>query len=334
MEKFFVYIDDSGSPGQAPANKFLVPDTKIWAGVILSLEDKEFIDTIIESAKIKLQEKLQFSEFHFTDIYSGRNDFKGVDSQLRLEIFELFVELYNKIKPYIVVTCAGRGTLENSGFSERYISTKVDSFNYSNPSDYSLHTLILIINEYFEENYKEDNIEVEVIIDEGRQNVNTTQKLTSISGCCKELNYKSSKDVYGLQFIDFIAFYINRTQNNYSKERTNFDNEFMKIVGNLQLNSNLKMFTVSDLDKLDKDTVESFLATQEGASIESIQYIEELSSCISRIRDCVLKKSSDFDKREVLDDIKRLKQLHFNRMSDEFKIILDEAEYRLSDKCE
>ncbi|MBN1042900.1 hypothetical protein DVW07_12650 [Clostridium botulinum] len=332
MKNFFVFIDDSGSPGQPPANKFIAPDTKIWAAVILNSKDNEYIDDKIEFAIKKFQQKLPFSEFHFTDIYSGRNDFKDVDPKIRLEIFELFVKLYNSIKPYVVVIGAGKGTLKNTGFSESYIHTKENGFNFSNPSDYSLNTVLLITNEYFAENYKDDNIEVEITIDEGRQKSNTVQTLKDFVGSCKEVNYKSSIDVYGLQFIDFIAFSINRIQNNCSKNRSDFDNDFMRIIGNLQLNSNLKTISVSDLDELNKEAVESFCGVQETAGIETVQYIEEISNYVSKIRDCIFQKPLAVDKREILNDIKRLKQGHYNSMSHEFKIFLDNAERFLSEK--
>lgn len=43
MKDFFVYIDDSGSPGQPPANKYQALDSKIWVAVILSLEEKNVL---------------------------------------------------------------------------------------------------------------------------------------------------------------------------------------------------------------------------------------------------------------------------------------------------
>lgn len=332
MKEFFIYIDDSGSPGQAIANKFIAPDTKVWVAVILSLEDKKYIYDKFESIMKKIQQELQFSEFHFTEIYSGKNTFKNVDPKLRLKIFELFVQLYNDIRPYVVVNSAGIGTLKNSGFSESYTHKKENGFDFSKPSDYALNTMLLIINEYFAENYKEDSIKVEITIDEGRQKANTTQILNNFAGVCKELKYKSSTDVYGLQFVDFIAFSINRIQNNISKERSNFDNDFMKIIGKLKLNSNLKAISVSDLNRLNKDFIESFLDDEKTEGIETAQYVEELSNCISKIKNYISKKNSDIDKREILQDIKRLKQFHSNSMSDEFKNILDDAEYFLSNK--
>lgn len=40
---------------------------------------KKCIDVIVENAIKKIQQEISFSEFHFTEIYSGKNDFKGVD---------------------------------------------------------------------------------------------------------------------------------------------------------------------------------------------------------------------------------------------------------------
>ena len=331
MEKIFVYIDDSGSPGQQPANRFIAQDTKIWAGVILSLEEKKVIDSIIEKAKIKLQEKFKFSEFHLTDIYSGRNEFKGVDPTLRLKIFELFVEIYNKFKPYVVVTCAGKGTLKNSGFSDNYLNTKIDGFKYSNPGDYALHTLMIFINQYLNEKYKGENIEVEVIIDEGRQSANSVQNLTIFNDHCKELSYKSSKNVYCLQFIDFIAFYINRVQNNLSKKRTDFDNEFMNIIGKMQLNTNLSIISMSNSEILNKNSVELFLNNKEFTNPKIIKYQEAMMKHCLKLKEFIENKTR-FDNKELLAEVKDLKEMYYEEMSDEFRNLINYLETHFSDE--
>lgn len=331
MKNFFIYIDDSGSPGQVSANSHLAPDTKIWAAVILCEEEKIFIDEIIKLALKKIQLEPPISEFHFTEIYSGKNEFKGVDPELRLNIFKLFVELYNNINPYVIITAAGEGTLKNSGFSESYINTKVDGFNFCNPGDYALNTLLLLIDGYFAENYKDDDISVEIFIDEGRQKANTIQKLNNFVGVCKELNYKSSTNEYGLQFIDFIAFYINRVQNNFSKSRSEFDNKFMRIVGCMQLNSNLKMISVYDVEELNKNHIESCLEDIEKASIESIKYIEDISKYTQKMCENFSEKKY-YDNKEILQDIMEIKESHSDNMSDEFKIFLDIIEHLLSEE--
>lgn len=331
MKDFFVYIDDSGSPGQTPTNSYLAPDTKMWAAVILCEKEKIFIDEKIKLALKKIQLELPISEFHFTEIYSGKNGFKGADPELRLNIFKSFVELYNKINPSVIITAAGEGTLKNSGFSESHINKKVDGFNFCNPGDYALHTLLLLIDEYFAENYKDDDISVEILIDEGRQKANTIQKLNNFVGVCKELNYKSSTNEYGLQFIDFIAFYINRVQNNFSKSRSEFDNEFMRIVGGMQLNSNLKMISVSDVGELNKNYIESYLKGTKKASIESIKYIEDISKLTQKMCE-IFSKKKHYDNKENLQDIIELKEAHSDNMTDKFKFFLDIMEHLLSEE--
>lgn len=320
MENFFVYIDDSGSPGQTPANKFLAPDGKVWAAVILKSKEKKYIERKIKHIKNKIQKKFQFSEFHFTEIYSGKKDFKSVDSNLRLEIFKNFTKLYNEIKPYVVVTSIGKGTLKNSGFSESYINKKENGFNFSNPSDYALYELLQYIDEYFFQNHKDIN--VEIIIDEGRQRADSVQKLTGFQGGCKELNYKSSAKIYGLQFIDFIVFSINRIQNNVSKERSNFDNEFMKIIGKLQINSNLKKVSVSNLNELNKEFFESSLSNQKTVGSGMAEYIEKISDSVSKMKKSDLKDLVE-NKEEIIHNMIKIKQHHSNEMSDEFRSILD-----------
>jgi hypothetical protein len=104
----------------------------------------------------------------------------------------------------------------------------------------------------------------------------------------------------------------------------------MRIIGTLQLNSNLKTISVTDLDEVNKDAVESFLESQESPSIGAIQYVEELSNCLSRIRDFILKKNTAENKEIILQDIKRLKQ--FSCISNEFAKFLDTTERLISDQ--
>lgn len=324
MREVYVYIDDSGSPGQAPANKFQAQDSKLWAAVILSQEEKNYIESKIEFIRNELQNEIKFSEFHFTEIYSGKKNFKNIDSNIRLKIFADFVELYNKIKPYVIVTSVGIGTLKNSGFSEAYINTKENGFDFNNPGDYALYMLLIIINEYFAENYKEGGINTKVIIDEGRKKENTIQPLNELLGVCKQMVYKSSADECGLQFIDFIAFSINRIQNNFSKKRSLFDDEFMRIIGKLQLNSNLPKIEISNLEELNKDLVESFMEKQKKMCPEMAGYIEELSRGIAKYkRACLNDEPIKIEKEEILEDIENLKQKYFYNMSDEFLAFID-----------
>lgn len=316
MEDFFVYIDDSGSPGQKSANKLIAPETKIWVAVILNSREKDLVDSIIEQTLTKIKPKLPLPEFHFTDIYSGVNNFKGVDTEERLCLFELFTELYNIIQPRVLVHAVGEKTLINSGFSEAYLAREDNGFHFNNQSDYALYLTLLDVESYLGENTK-DNKHIQVIIDKGRRKADKTQKLSGIFNLISEVTYKSSSEIYGLQFVDFIAFTINRIQNNFAKKRSDFDNKFMSIVGKLKLNSNLNMVAVSDIECLNMDVIESSL-TKETVNIESVKYIEALSSLPSL-------ESPRLNREELLQKLLKIKQEFPTSMSKELQDILDIA---------
>lgn len=328
-EKFFVYIDDTGSPGQEPPHKLMFSNTKVWSAVILSFDQKKYVESMIGAFKNAFQKEVLFSEFHFSDIYSGRNDFENIDSEIRLDIFKKFVELYNTICPYVVIAGIGDGTLKNSGFSEGYIHRKESGLKFSKPDDYALYMLILSLQEYFLERYENGEIDAEIIIDEGQQKANTVQKLSDIAVLFDEMSYKASVDTYGLQFADFIAFSVNRIQNNFSKERTYFDNGFMQIIGKMKLNSNCPTISVkpSNIENINKDYNEAFLdikrKTTEQFSQEAIQYIELMMDCVSNLENFVSQKSSKVDKDTILQDIKKIKELNYSDSSEEFKDLLD-----------
>lgn len=322
VEEFFVYIDDSGSPGQRPANQFIAPETKLWAAVILSSEEKNIVDNIVEQALTQIKPRLLLSEFHFTDIYSGINSFKGVDADERLCLFELFTALYNAIQPRVLVHAIGEKTLINSGFSEAYLAKKDNGFRFKNQSDYALYLTLLDVERHLE-NLVSDTQHIQVIIDEGRREANQTQKLSGIFKFISEINYKSSSEIYGLQFADFIAFTINRIQNNFAKQRGHFDNRFMEIVGQLKLNCNLNVIAVSNVEELNMDVIESSI-TIEAASIESVRYTEALSSLPPP-------DAPSLTGGELLQQLLRIKQEFPNSMSKEFQALLDIAQAFLQD---
>lgn len=324
MKKFFVYIDDSGSPGQNPTHKFIAPETKIWAAIILSSEEKEIVDYAIEQALAILKHEIPLTEFHSTDIYSGINDFKNVNPSKRLSLFNFFTQLYNRITPKVLVHAIGKDTLSNSGFSDSYIAKTDNDFRFNKPSDYALYLTLLDVQNYMMEELKNENGKIQVIIDEGRRVSDTTQKLSGVFTMFTEIHYKSSSNVYGLQFADFIAFLINRVQTNFVKSRSNFDREFLKIVGKLELNSNLNTLAVSDVEMLNRDYIESNYPNAEKVDAKTVQYIEELSRLVSR-------KPSSIDKDELLSEAKRIKQQYGSCASKEFIALLDAVEHLLPD---
>jgi hypothetical protein len=91
-------------------------------------------------------------------------------------------------------------------------SLKVDGFDFSNHSDLALWFLLLRVRNYLlQNNYP---LYAEIFIDAGRQKPNSKQKVEILKKITENSSvvYLSSHEEPLIQFIDFIAFCINRTR--------------------------------------------------------------------------------------------------------------------------
>lgn len=265
MKNTCIFIDDTGSPGNKSKSAYISESTVTWAAVILNYDQVNQIEgKIVELSKI-INRESSISEFHFKDIYCGKGEFENVDIKVRILIIKLFVSLYNKYSPMVLVQSINKNTLTNSGFRDNFKKTKIDGFNFNKPKDFGLFCLLLGCQKYIKANTKEYQLPVDIFIDEGRQKANTSQNVKSISDITPngQVKYCSSKDVMLLQFVDFIAFTLNRIQNNFAKENMKkFDQIFMHIVGQIKWNTDIPCIKVldSDISKLEAEFYNKNLA--------------------------------------------------------------------------
>lgn len=196
------------------------------------------------------------------------------------------------------------------------------------PSDCALYHLLILIQEYIVNNSEIYFLPVEITVDEGRQKAGTKQSVSIISNICNEITYKSSKDECMLQFIDFLAFCLNRIQNNSVKDRSPFDNKFMNIIGKLKWNSNLNTIYVNDIEELHSTFLEENiekLVNREILGKERVQYIENLAHYLTILKSVLSqnnnKQLDDKTKEVLLNNITEIKNKFYG--SEEFKSFLE-----------
>ena len=253
-----IYIDDSGTPGIKSKSKYDTTDRKTWIALILKPEQRKEASLQIQGCIDEIKEIFNASEFHFTDIYSGKKEFKSIDLSVRLNIFRAFAEIFRLTEyPLIIQTFTSDDILRN-GIIVKDKKIKVDNFNLSDTSDFALLFLLFRIKSYLQEN-KQIPLPVEIIIDEGRQKKNTTQKIELLEGYIynQEISYKSSAEEPILQLIDFVAFSTNKMRWILTNDKkTDLDFELLKIferanfnILNIQKKSiNFKDHSVEDYD--------------------------------------------------------------------------------------
>jgi len=104
-QAYGIFIDDTGSPGLADTPTNFLPKRKSWVAVIVSPHQMPEVLEQLPGALHALKEATGATEFHFTDIYEGRKEFKGVDLQVRLALFEFMASTCSRYQfPFIVQT--------------------------------------------------------------------------------------------------------------------------------------------------------------------------------------------------------------------------------------
>jgi hypothetical protein len=100
-----VFVDDTGSPGLARGSVGPHPERKSFVAVFISSVDIGEVLREMPGAIEELTSATGATELHFSDIYNGRNQFKGLDLNLRLAFFRVMVHLFQIYKfPIIVQT--------------------------------------------------------------------------------------------------------------------------------------------------------------------------------------------------------------------------------------
>lgn len=253
--KTAIYIDDTGTP-QKSKSKYDSGDWKSWVAVVLDskerIEISEGIDWIRKYAIVGLE----INEFHFTDIFSGKNEFKKISIEKRIKIFELFAQLYKHYNcPILIQSLSDDDVIRNKMTEFKQI--KIPGFDFSKNSDLCLWLLLIRLKN--SEVFKKYQLPVEIFIDNGIQKPNTSRKSIELQDFAlnSELKYIDSKSDSLMQFIDFIAFCLNRTRwilMNNKKDNSDFKILEISQLANFNTVNMLKQY----VDINDKNTTEYY----------------------------------------------------------------------------
>lgn len=201
-----LYLDDTGTPSQKSKSKYDTGDWTSWLAVILKPTEKEQLLSEIMVLAEKYKKEIGLREFHFNQIFSGKGK---ISLEKREEIFLAFAQIYNwKKHPVIIQSLTSDDIIRNRMEDLRHL--KVDGFNFSKNSDLALWFLLKRSKDFLlKDKY---SLPVKIFVDAGRQKPNTVQKIGILKGITEhsEIKYLSSHDEPLIQFIDFIAFSVNR----------------------------------------------------------------------------------------------------------------------------
>ena len=215
-----VFIDDTGSPGLNTPG--LNAKRKSWVAVIVPpAHVAEVMDQLPSALSFLKEVGIKNPEFHFADIWAGRNAFAKMDLQARLGIFRFMAFIFSTYRfPVLVQTFDPDNAADfqrDSDWPETFGPLRVNDHG-----DFALIILLIRIRRYLK-SPEQGNATACVIVDEGRLKEGSSIVLSGLKPtfCAGAVLFASSRTVHPIQLADFAAFAMNRWQLLRVKEKLN-----------------------------------------------------------------------------------------------------------------
>ena len=232
MVDTYVFIDDTGTPGQKSCSKYGGPSLCSWFAIIVSTKEKLAIENAIEELKKQYLNSFGLDEFHFVDLYNGKKQYRQMSIDIRFEILYKFADIYKNGNYQLFVQ-----SMTKEDYNRLKIKCKgpvhIANFDLADVKDFALVVLLWKLNLFFEKKNNTYSLPIRIIIDEGRQKNGSNCKIGLLGDKLKNRNieFKSSKSEFVLQFIDFIAFSLNRNRLIMSQnKKSEIDLKFLRMT--------------------------------------------------------------------------------------------------------
>ena len=207
-----VFIDDTGSPGLTTSGH-LHPERKTFVAVVVSsVVIGEVLDQM-PGAVEELKLACGATEFHFAEIYNGRNKFKNVDLSLRLALFEFMAHIFQVYKFPVIVQTFDPITLRDVHSRANFPSKRIGPFNLEKQEDLALFFLLIRVRWHIEKQAPLGT-RARVFVDEGFKKNGAAIKIPHFEEQFADglVCFARSDSVLPIQLADFAAFALNRTQ--------------------------------------------------------------------------------------------------------------------------
>ncbi|EKD87961.1 MAG: hypothetical protein ACD_35C00119G0002 [uncultured bacterium] len=235
-----IFIDDTGSPGLTDTPPNYLPGRKSWVAVIVPPHQIPEVLEQFNRALHTLKEATGATEFHFTDIYSGRKEFKSVDLQTRLKLFEFMAFIFSQYQFPIIVQTFDPVTLADiRRQSAGQMPDRLPEFDFSREEDTALFFLLIRLKWFMEKTPEFPNVKAHVFIDEGYKKNGVGIKIPTFETvfCDGLVCFAQSSGIVQIQLADFAAFALNRSQLIGGRDKRNsLDLRLLQILSQANLN--------------------------------------------------------------------------------------------------
>ncbi len=265
-----INIDDAGNPGAESGSEFLSETRKSWTAIIIPSSVAGDVSTAMDIFLAGVSSEFKAAELHFTDIYSGRGVWKGVEIAKRIEVFEIMAGIMESFALPVIHQTASAETLNDHHQVLSQIRRApgawwdikdIAHFGFLLPcSNLSKH-----LRKLHTECPHDFELPLPAYVDEGLAKAGTCIDLPNwgdvIEG--QKVLFCNSGENVGIQIADFAAFTISRTQwiivqQKLRESVSKGDMLFLKTTGRLNI-LNLPMIGFS-ADNLSRESYEFTLS--------------------------------------------------------------------------
>ncbi|SRR6266498_6150370 len=248
---FGVFIDDTGSPGLNTHG--ISKERKSWVAVVIKPSDvPEIMDGVPNALAYLKKLGVNNAEFHFSDIWAGKNAFDNLPLKYRLAIFEFMVHIFNRYGILALVQTFDPPQAQRIQAAAKW-PEMFGPLRTSNHEDLALIFLLLRVRMYLQDNVGA-RASACVIVDEGRLAHGSSIVLPGLAPTFHEgaVFFGRSRDIHPIQLADFAAFAMNRWQLLSVKEKlTELDKTLLDVLTPLSSTFlNLERIAVADVAEL------------------------------------------------------------------------------------
>ena len=233
-----VFVDDTGSPGLSDTPTHLHPGRKSWVAVVVPKEQIGEVWRQFPRALSQLGRTVGATEFHFTDIYMRRREFRDVPLATRLGVFRFMAHIFATYRFPVFVQTLDPDSLDDirgrADFPER-----LGPFNLKKHEDLALFFLLLRVKWHLEQRYSGSDTLARIFIDEGFKKSGAAISIPPLKTVFADglICFARSDSILPLQLADFAAFCLNRTQLLMGKEQlSELDLSLLRIIQPLAWN--------------------------------------------------------------------------------------------------
>lgn len=239
-EAYGIFIDETGSPGITDAPTNFHPERKTWVAVIIPPSQIAEVMQQMPQVLDELRQSFGADEFHFTDIYSGKKQFKNLDLQTRLRLFEFMAYIFSAYRfPVIVQTFDPETLADVRSRSADQLPESLPPFDFRKCEDLALFFLLLRLRWYMKETETYPNTKARIFIDEGFKNNGIAIRIPTFDDAFADgqICFAQSSNIYPIQLADFAAFSLNRVQLIAGRDqRTPLDIRMLEILSSVAFN--------------------------------------------------------------------------------------------------